>query len=63
MQSHQQDIESVRGMRPEEKLRVMNALIRQAWELKVAVIRAREPGISESEIRARAWKMVGGERP
>jgi hypothetical protein len=42
MQSHQQDTEIVQRMRPEEKLSVMNALIRQAWELKVAAIRARE---------------------
>ena len=63
MDSLQQDTDVVRRMRPEQKLAVMHTLIRQAWELKAAVIRAREPHLSDTQIRARAWHMVGGERP
>jgi hypothetical protein len=63
MYSLQQDTANLRRMRAEEKLAVMTSLIRQAWELKAAVLRANEPGLSESEIRARAWEMVGGDRP
>lgn len=50
-------------MTPEQKLAVMLALIRQARDLKAAAIKARHPELSEPENSARAWKMVGGERP
>jgi hypothetical protein len=63
MQTPEPNAEIVRRMRPEEKLAVMHALIRQVWELKVAIIRARQPDLPESEIHARAWRMVGGGRP
>lgn len=63
MEALQRDTEIVRRMSPEEKLAVMHGLIRQAWELKAAVIRSREPELSEDEVRRRAWKMVAGERP
>jgi hypothetical protein len=59
----QADTETLRRMTPGEKLAVMHGLIRQAWELKAAVIRAREPDLSEAEVRARAWELVGGDRP
>jgi hypothetical protein len=61
MQAIQQETETLRRMTPGEKLAVMHGLIRQAWELKAAVIRAREPDLSEAEVRARAWELVGGE--
>lgn len=57
------ETETLRRMTPAEKLEVMHGLIRQAWELKVAVIRARDPELPESQARARAWELVGGERP
>jgi hypothetical protein len=57
------DAEIVRRMRPEQKLAVTNTLIRQAWELKAALVRAHDPGLSESETWARACRMVAGERP
>jgi len=63
MRALQQDTETVRRMSPAEKLAVMHGLIRQAWELKAAVIRSREPELSEAEVTARAWAMVAGERP
>lgn len=57
------ETDSLRRMSPEQKLAVMHALIRQAWELKAAVVRARQPELSEPEVRTRAWKLVGGDRP
>jgi hypothetical protein len=63
MEFRQHETDSLRGMSPEQKLTVMHALIRQAWKLKAAVIRARQPELSETEIRARAWELVGGDRP
>lgn len=63
MRALQEETEALRRMTPEEKLAVMHGLIRQAWELKAAAIRARQPDLPESEVRARAWEMVGGDRP
>lgn len=60
MDAVEHDIEIVRRMTPEEKLAVMHGLIRQAWELKVAAIRARHPDLPEAEIHAQAWELVGG---
>lgn len=61
MHSLDEDTEVVRRMTPEAKLAVLEGLIRQAWELKVAIIRARDPDLAEAEIRAQAWKLVGGD--
>jgi hypothetical protein len=58
-----QDTEAVRRMTPEKKLAVMHTLIRQAWQLKAAIIRVREPTLSETEVRARAWELVAGDGP
>jgi hypothetical protein len=63
MHALEQDTETVRRMTPEKKLAVMHVLLRQAWELKAAVIRMRSPELPDSEIRARAWAMVAGDRP
>lgn len=63
MQAIPQDTDILRRMSPAEKLAVMHALIRQAWELKAAAIRAQRPDLSEPAVQARAWELVGGERP
>lgn len=63
MEALQQDTDSLRRMSPEQKLTVMHTLIRQAWELKAAAVRAGLPALSEPEVRARAWELVGGDRP
>lgn len=63
MQAIREDTETLRRMTPGEKLAVMHGLIRQAWELKAAVIRAREPDLPQPEVRARAWELVAGDRP
>lgn len=63
MDALQHDTETVRRMTPEQKLSVMHALIRQAWELKAAVLRSRDPTLSDAEVRDRAWELVSGARP
>jgi hypothetical protein len=50
-------------MTPARKLAVMRALIRQAYELKEAGIRALRPDLPEDEVRALARRLVGGDRP
>jgi len=53
---------ALRRMTPAQKVAVMTALIRQAYELKAAGIRASRPDLSEEEVRARASALVGGDR-
>lgn len=59
----EQEIEAIRRMTPKQKLDVMHALIRQAYELKAGALRARWPEMSEVEVRARVRTLVGGECP
>ncbi len=54
------EVDVLRRMTPAEKLAVMHALIRQAYELKVAAVRARWPDSSEAEVWTRARTQVGG---
>jgi hypothetical protein len=58
-----QETETLRHMTPAQKLAVMHALIRQAYELKAAALRARWPHLGENEIRARTRTLVGGDSP
>ena len=53
----------LRRMTPAKKLEVMTGLIRQAYELKAAGIRARWPDLPEDEVRARTRTLVAGDRP
>lgn len=62
MNAREREFEALRRMTPERKLAVMRALIRQAYELKAAGIRATCPGLPEEEVRARARELVGGDR-
>jgi hypothetical protein len=57
------EIAVLRRMTPAQKLAVMRTLIRQAYELKVAGIRASHPDLPEEEVWARARTLVGGDRP
>ena len=54
------DTQAVSRLTPEAKLRVLSAMIQQAWDLKEAWLRARDPHASDDEIRRRARSMVGG---
>lgn len=57
------ETEALRRMTPAQKLAVMHALIRQAYELKAAALRALWPEMAEDEVRAQARRMVGGDCP
>lgn len=57
------EVEILRRMTPAQKLAVMNALIRQAYELKAAALRARWPEMPEHEVLDRTRAMVGGDCP
>jgi len=63
METPDQETEVLRRMTPAAKLAVMQALIRQAWELKAAALRARWPDLSEEEVQARVRVLVGGDCP
>lgn len=63
MDAREREYEALRRMEPAEKLAVMKGLIRQAYELKAAGIRASAPDLAEEEVQARARELVGGDRP
>jgi hypothetical protein len=54
------DLDILRRLTPEQKLAAMTALIRQAFELKVAALRAAEPGLDEAAVWAKARDLVAG---
>lgn len=54
------ETEALRRMSPAQKLAVMHALIRQAYELKAAAVRARWPDLSDAEVRERTRALAGG---
>jgi len=58
-----QETDVLRRMTPAEKLAVMHALIRQAYALKAAALRARWPDMPEREVLASTRTMVGGDCP
>ena len=62
MTRQEHDIELLRQMTPEQKLAVMGSLIRQAYALKEAGVRALHPNLTEAEIRSRARAAVAGDR-
>lgn len=57
------EIEILRGMTPAQKLAVMHALIRQAFELTAAAVRTRWPDIPDEEVLARTRALIAGDRP
>jgi hypothetical protein len=58
-----QETDALRHMSPAQKLAVMHALIRQAFELKAAAVRDRWPDLSEPEVRERTRALVAGDHP
>lgn len=62
MEPRSPDIEILERMTPAQKLAVMNGLIRQAYALKAAGIRALHPGLSDDEVEARTIVAVAGDR-
>jgi hypothetical protein len=63
MTPFEQETEAIKRMTPAKKLAVMHALIRQAYGLKAAALRARWPELPEETIKARVRAMVGGDCP
>ena len=63
MNEREMETRWLRGMTPAKKLAVMTSLIRQAYELKAAAIRARSPDLSEDEVQKRTRALVAGDRP
>lgn len=57
-----EELAVLRQMGPARRIAVMHALIRQAWSLKEAAIRAAEPDLHPDEVRTRARRAVAGER-
>ena len=62
MAPDERDIEILRQMTPEQKLAVMRSLIRQAYALKAAGMRALHPELTEEEIEQRTKAAVAGDR-
>jgi hypothetical protein len=63
MDARELETDLLRRMTPAKKLEVMTSLIRQAYELKAADVRARWPDLPEDEVRARTRTLVAGGRP
>lgn len=63
MTAEQHETEALRQMTAAEKLGVMTALIRQAYSLKAAALRAQWPDWSEAEVQERTRVLVGGITP
>ena len=63
MDAKDQDVAFLRRMSPASKLAVMRSLIRQAYVLKAAAIRARWPDLPEAEVQARTRALVAGDGP
>jgi hypothetical protein len=59
----EREVELLRRMTPAQKLEVMGHLIRQAYELKAAGLRAVHPEWSEQEVEAETRRLVGGDIP
>ena len=57
------EIQILRGMTPAQKLAVMHALIRQAFELKAAAVRTRWPDLPDEQVRERTRALIAGDRP
>jgi hypothetical protein len=57
------ETEVLRAMGPTAKLATMQALIRQAYELKIAWLRVQAPHLTEAEVWAKASQLVAGGRP
>jgi len=63
MEPPDREIEILRAMTPADRLAIMQTLIRQAFDLKAAALRARWPEMSEEEVRSRTRTLVAGDCP
>jgi len=60
MHATEQDFAAARALTARKKLEILSGLILQAWELKEAWLRVRNPDQPEDEIRRRARRLVSG---
>jgi hypothetical protein len=63
MESEEFDTATLRRLTPAAKLAVMRSLIRLAYELKAAAVRAFHPDLTEEEVQARTRALVAGDGP
>ena len=62
--SRQREYEILRDLSPAKKLAVMSSLIRQAYALKTAWVRASYPDLPEGAVQEKVRALVsGGGRP
>jgi hypothetical protein len=53
-------VEAIRALSIEDRLRVAESLRKFAWDLKASVIAQRNPGLSEAEVAALVREAFGG---
>ena len=63
MDSERLETEALQRMTVAEKLRVMTALIQEAYRLKAAALRVQRPDWSEPQVQERTRALVGGDHP
>ena len=63
MTMSERELSLLRRMTPAQKLEVMGHLIRQAYELKAAGLRALHSDWSDEDIEAETRRQVGGDVP
>ena len=57
----EQELAILRNLSPARKLAVLRSLIRQAYQLREAAIRARLPDLPDAEVWARTRAAVSGD--
>ncbi len=56
----EKQLERLREMTPEEKIRASEDLRRAVWELKAAWFRSLNPNLSEAEVEDAVKRWIGG---
>ncbi len=54
-------LDAIRALSVEDRLRIADSLRTFAWQLKAAVIAQRHPELSEAEVRARVREAFAGD--
>ena len=55
------ELESIRALSVEQRLRVADSLRKFAWDLKTSVITRRHPELSPAEVAVRVREMFSGD--
>ena len=59
----EKQLERLRAMTPEEKIRASDDLRRGVWELKAAWFRSLDPDLSETAVQNAVKRWIGGATP